>query len=185
MRPLPIGYKEVIPEVIYTDVPMGSIVRAGDEIVSILRERAAASPKKRCRLCAHPDSNATQQEMLIVMHRDSYVQPHRHFGKGETFTVFEGEVDALIFSEAGELTETIPMGPFGSGRQFFYRMPERVFHSMIFRSEWLVYLETTIGPFDKSTSEGALWAPNETESEAGHLWLKSMDPINAEHQGTC
>ncbi|MBI1252532.1 MAG: cupin fold metalloprotein, WbuC family [Alphaproteobacteria bacterium] len=169
MTPLPAGLRAVAPEVLYTRDT--DVVRAGMEVVSILRERALASPRKRCRLCAHPDADAVQQEMVIVMHRDSYVQPHRHFGKSETFTVFEGEVDALIFDESGAVIETIPMGPFGTSRQFFYRMPERVFHSMIFRTDWLVYLETTSGPFDKTASEGAPWAPTEHDPAAGRAWL--------------
>jgi cupin fold WbuC family metalloprotein len=174
MKSLPPGLRAVAPEVLYTEGQ--SVVHAGQDLVEVLRDRAMQSPRKRCRLCAHPDVNAKQQEMLIVMHKSSYVQPHRHFGKTETFTVFEGEVDALIFDETGALAQSIPMGPFGSGRNFFYRMPEKVFHSMIFRTDWLVYLETTSGPFDKATSEGAAWAPSEEDPSAGHAWLAERDP---------
>jgi cupin fold WbuC family metalloprotein len=175
MRALPHGLRAVAPEVLYTDAGPEAVVHAGPEIVDILRERAAHSPRKRCRLCTHPDHNAAQQEMLIVMSADSYVQPHRHFGKGETFTVFEGEVDALVFDEQGGLSDVIAMGPYGSGRQFFYRMPERVFHTMIFRAPWLVYLETTVGPFSRDSSEGADWAPPESDPIAGHAWLRALD----------
>lgn len=175
MRALPHGYRLVAPEVVYADGELSSVVHAGPDIVDILRERAMASPRKRCRLCTHPNPDAAQQEMLIVMSADSYVRPHRHFGKSETFTVLEGEVDALVFAEDGALSEVIAMGPYESGRQFFYRMPERVFHTMVFRTPWLVYLETTIGPFSPDSSEGAPWSPPESDPDAGQAWLAALD----------
>ena len=173
MQQLPIGYFAILPEVIYTDLGPEAIIRADFSIVEVLRERALSSDKKRCRLCTHQNSDALQQEMLIVMHKDSYVAPHRHKGKSETFTVLEGEVDALIFDESGNLIEILPMGPYGSGKNFFYRMPENVYHTMTFKTDWLVYLETTIGPFDKLTSQSPDWAPNENEPELGFEFISN------------
>jgi cupin fold WbuC family metalloprotein len=160
---LPPGFRFRTPEVIYTD---RSLVLARSEEVELLKREAATTPRRRCRLCAHPGPDAAQQDMLIVMHGDSYVRPHRHFGKSETLTVLEGEAEALIFDEAGEITQVLRMTPYGHGGVFFYRMPERVFHGLVFRTEWLVYLETTAGPFDPARSEGAPWAPAEGAPEA-------------------
>jgi len=161
--PLPPGFCFQTPEVIYTD---RSLVLAGPEEVNLLKRKAATTPRRRCRLCAHPGPDAAQQEMLIVMHGESYVRPHRHFGKTETLTVLEGEAEALIFDEAGDIAQVLRMTPYGQGGRFFYRMPERVFHGLVFRTEWLVYLETTSGPFDPARSEGAPWAPAEGAPEA-------------------
>jgi cupin fold WbuC family metalloprotein len=160
---LPPGFRFQTPEVIYTDQ---ALVLAGPEEVALLKHEAATTPRRRCRLCAHPGPDAAQQEMLIVMHGDSYVRPHRHFGKTETLTVLEGEADALIFDEEGGIAQILRMTPYGQGGRFFYRMPERVFHGLVFRTEWLVYLETTSGPFDPARSEGAPWAPAEGAPEA-------------------
>lgn len=171
MKPLPAGIYSVAPEVLYTD---RSFVSIQPSLVSLLKSIAIDTPRRRCRLCAHPDAQAAQQEMLIVMHQDTYVRPHRHFGKTETCTIFEGMADALIFDEQGKVTEKQRMTPYGEGGSFFYRMPERVFHTLIFRSEWLVYLETTAGPFDLSKSEGAVWAPPETDAPAGHRYLRDL-----------
>jgi cupin fold WbuC family metalloprotein len=171
MKPLPHGIYSVAPEVLYTD---RSFVSVDASVVSLLKSIAIDTPRKRCRLCAHPDANAAQQEMLIVMHQQTYVRPHRHFGKTETCTVFEGAADALVFNERGDVTDLLTMTAFGEGGSFFYRMPERVFHTLIFRTEWLVYLETTAGPFDLAKSEGAVWAPPETEPAAGHAYLKGL-----------
>jgi cupin fold WbuC family metalloprotein len=162
------GFRRISPEIVYAD---DGLVVATPEVVAMLRDMAAQAPRRRARLCAHPDSEAGQQEMLIVMGGDGYVRPHRHFGKSETFTVLEGEVDALIFEEDGALREVIAMRPFGADGAFFYRMPAGVFHSLRYRTPWLVFLETTAGPFDPARSEGAPWAPPETDIAEGRRFI--------------
>jgi cupin fold WbuC family metalloprotein len=112
--------------------------------------------------------------MLIVMNRASYVRPHRHKGKLETLTIVEGKCDAILFDAAGKVTEVVAMSPATEGGSFFYRMPGGLFHTLLFRSEWLVFLETTIGPFDRSTTEVAEWAPPETDAVAGHAYLSGL-----------
>ena len=53
-------------------------------------------------------------------------------------------------------------------------MPDGVFHTLIFRSEWMVFLETTIGPFDRAMTEVADWAPPETDAAAGRAYLSGL-----------
>lgn len=156
------------PEVVYSD---GGFLAVDTRIVDMLKTGAALAPRRRCRLCLHAHPDSAQQEMLIVMHRDSYVRPHRHHGKVETLGIVEGQCEALIFDESGSVTERIAMSAPGSGGAFFYRMPMGTFHTLRFLSEWLVFVETTIGPFDPLASEGASWAPPESEQEAGRRYL--------------
>lgn len=161
------------PEVVYSD---GLFRSVGSEIVTVLKAAAAKSERRRCRLCFHGSPEARQQEMLIVMHRDSYVQPHRHIGKVETLMVAEGAAETLLFDELGHLAEVIPMTAPGGVGHFFYRMPERAFHTLRFQSEWFVFVETTIGPFSAASSERAPWAPPESDPLAGHAYLASLVP---------
>lgn len=163
-----VGFTRVSPEVFYSD---GGFRAVGPAEVTFLKEAALASPKRRARLCMHESADASQQEMLIVMHRSSYVRPHRHFGKVETLGVVEGRCDALLFTEEGALSEVVAMTSPAEGGAFFYRMPPRRFHTLMFHTDWVVFLETTIGPFDPATSEGAPWAPAETDPEAGQTYL--------------
>lgn len=161
----------VSPEVVYSD---GGFLAADRTTVAMLKGLAEVAPRRRCRLCFHANADAAQQEMLIVMHRDSYVRPHRHFAKVETLSIVEGACDAILFDEAGQVIDVVAMTPAAEGGSFFYRMPSGLFHSLIFRSEWLVYLETTIGPFDRAQTEAAYWAPPETDAKAGHSYLSSL-----------
>jgi cupin fold WbuC family metalloprotein len=168
---LPPGVRQVAPEVLYADQ---EVVTADPALVAALRAMAEASPRRRARLCAHPDPDAAQQEMLIVMAGDSYVRPHRHLHKSETLTVLEGAAEALLFSGDGRLEQRIDMAPFGGTGAFFYRMPAGRYHSLMIRTPWLVFLETTAGPFAPDASEGAPWAPPEDGSQAGRDYLRAL-----------
>src|SRR5262245_15632112 len=81
------AWRQVSPEVFYAE---GEIAVAGAELIDVLRRAAAASPKRRARLCAHPGTEDLLHEMLIVLGRDSYVAPHRHIGKSESFHLIDG-----------------------------------------------------------------------------------------------
>lgn len=168
--------RHISPEVVYSD---GRFLAVSNEMVALLKGKAAESPRQRCRLCFHPDQRSAQQEMLIVMHRTSYVRPHRHIGKGETLTIIEGTCDTLLFDDAGIVMSAIPMSPASEGGCFFYRMPDGLFHTLIFRSEWLVFVETTVGPFDRDKTELAAWAPPESDPAAGHAYLSAL-PLPAQ-----
>lgn len=165
------GLKQVSPEVFYSD---GLFRAVGDAASAFLKEKASASPRRRCRICFHADPSAPQQEMLIAMHRTSYVRPHRHLTRLETLAVFEGHADALLFETGGSVSERIGMSPAREGGRYFYRMPAGVFHTLAFGSEWLVFLETTTGPFNPADTEGAVWAPPESEPVAGHRFLSGL-----------
>jgi cupin fold WbuC family metalloprotein len=112
--------------------------------------------------------------MLIVSLCDTYVAPHRHFVKSESMLVIEGLAEAIIFDEAGDVTKRVPMGPASSARTFFYRMPERIFHSLSIETEMLVFVESTKGPFRPEDSENASWAPIHTDVPAGRRYIQSL-----------
>ncbi len=162
----------VAPGVFYTDA---GLVAVDDSIITFLKKSALEAPLKRARLCAHPDPDAVQQDMVIVSHRDTYVPPHRHRGKTETLLVIEGRAQALLFDEHGTITKAMPMGPQESGRLFFYRMPEMQYHSLLIEDEWLVFAESTMGPFSAHSSQNASWAPAPTDRKQGAVFKKYME----------
>lgn len=165
--------REVGPGVFYVD-PALSVVSAGHAVIGYLKEVAAAIPSRRARLCAHPGPEAEQQDMLIVSHRETYVAPHRHLAKSETMLVLDGLADAYLFEPDGAPASVIAMGPLASGRTFFYRMPAGRFHGLRIESEFLTFVESTKGPFRKSDSENAPWAPSPEDAAAGIRFLAEV-----------
>lgn len=164
------SFVAVCPEVFYSD---GAFLAVSRHDVDFLKTAALSSPRKRARLCFHSSPEEAQQEMLIVMHHHSYVSPHRHFTKVETLAIIEGSCDALLFDTSGLLVERLSMTSPSHGGAFFYRMPPGQFHSLLFGSEWIVFVETTIGPFTPDASETAPWAPPESDPTAGAAFLAS------------
>ena len=86
--------------------------------------------------------------------------------KSESFHVIEGMVDVVLFSEGGEVSKVIKMGSYSSGGCFYYRVASPIYHTLLIRSEVLVFHETTNGPFDRSQMVFAPWSPDERDGAA-------------------
>jgi cupin fold WbuC family metalloprotein len=138
------------------------IVRLGAPHVTFLRERAVMSPRRRARICAHRGSGDGVQEMLIAACADSYIRPHKHPGKIESFHVVAGSVDVVVLDDGGAIIEVIELGDFASGRPFYYRLADCLFHTLLIHSSILVMHEVTDGPFVADATVLAPFAPPES-----------------------
>lgn len=161
--------RERAPGVAYCAAPNP---RLGDADLAALRAAAVAAPRRRARICAHRAPEDGLHEMIIALDRASYVRPHRHMGRSESFHAVAGEATVLLFDADGRLTEAVPLGPPGAGRAFFLRIGELAFHAVVVESEAFVFQETTSGPFDPRTTEAAPWAPADEDPAAGLAWLR-------------
>jgi cupin fold WbuC family metalloprotein len=150
------------------------IVQATNELVGQLKEALKTSPRKRVRFCAHPDSQNRIHEMLIALDKSTYIRPHRHPGKSESFHVIEGQADIVVFDENGQVTDQIPLGDISSGRVFLYRISEPLFHTLIIHSDILIIHETTNGPFRPEECQFAPWAPEESDRERAAAYIKDL-----------
>ncbi|MEY3775468.1 MAG: hypothetical protein RLZZ129_2248 [Verrucomicrobiota bacterium] len=133
----------------------------GDEAVARLRAEVRLSTRMRNRYTAHAFSTDTLHEMLICLHADGYVRPHRHHGKAESLHVVEGFADLILFSKDGAIDRVVPLGPYGSGRTWYVRLSLPVYHTLVLRGEDFIFQETTLGPFKREDTEMAPWAPEE------------------------
>lgn len=153
----------------------GAVVTVDGRDVSQLKDDASKNARRRIRLCAHGSVDDRLHEMVIVHARDTYVRPHKHLGKSESFHVIEGDVDVVLFEDDGSIREVIRMGPFGSGRPFFYRIADPVFHTLLIRSAVLVFHETTNGPFRRADTVFAPWAPEDQDGAGVERFVADLD----------
>jgi cupin fold WbuC family metalloprotein len=149
------------------------VVDAGD--VTALKGAAEDNSRRRIRLCAHHSIDDRLHEMLIVHTNHTYVRPHKHVGKSESFHIVEGDVDVVVFDDGGGVTEVIRMGAFASGRPFYYRIAEPLFHTLLIRSDVLVFHETTSGPFRRADTVFAPWAPEDGDTAAVRRYLAGLE----------
>jgi len=173
-------FREENEEVLYV-VPELVFVSAED--IAFLKDRAKHTPRRRCRICAHPGPKNDLHEMIIALDRDSYVRPHKHFGKSESLHVIEGKATLFIFSDDGEIQEMMSLGDINSGNRFYYRMPENVFHTLVVDSESFVFHEVTKGPLDRKMTVYGDWAPSESEVSQAESYLHSLKSYASAHCG--
>jgi cupin fold WbuC family metalloprotein len=160
------------PEVLYSTE---SIYSLDSNDISKLVEKAKLTERKRIRICVHFSPAEKLHEMIIVHFNDTYVRPHKHINKTESFHIIQGACDVVLFDDVGNVETIIPMGDSNyENRSFYYRLAEPVFHSLIVRSDVIVFHEVTNGPFNRSDTIFAEWSPDEINKEGVNLFMNRL-----------
>lgn len=165
-------YLPMNPEVLYSK---SAIVAVDQSEIEYFKQLSSLNPRKRVRLCTHASSEDRLHEMLIVHERSAYVRPHKHSGKTESTHIIEGVVDVVMFDDEGRIERVISMGDYASGKIFYYRMAIPVFHTLIIRSDILVFHETTNGPFDRRDTVFAPWAPEDGDVNSVSNFMANLN----------
>jgi cupin fold WbuC family metalloprotein len=142
------------------------IVRIGGQDIAWLKQRLTESPRGRVRICAHPHPGDPLHEMVIALDHRTYIRPHRHRNKSESFHIIEGAVDVVILDDQGQVAEVVALREPGTGGAFFYRLHAPLYHTLQIRSACLVVHETINGPFAPDETGFAPWSPPESEIAA-------------------
>lgn len=152
------NFRSESPEVLY---PIDEIISVTKKDLQELKLLARLNPRQRVRFCTHGSPSDSQHEMFIVHTKECYVRPHKHLGKAESMTILEGEVDVVLFHEDGTMRQVISMGPQNSGKVFYQRLSDAIYHTLIIRTDFLVFHEITGGPFLRGDTIFPEWAPKE------------------------
>ena len=142
--------------------------------IDSLIKAAEDNPRQRARYCTHSSTEDDVHEMVIYHKKGTYIRPHKHLGKTESFLLISGEADVLIFDEDGNLLEARNMGKYETGKNYYYRIPDSCFHAQIFRKD-TIFHEATKGPFDVNSTINAIWAPKETEYHLVKDYMKNLE----------
>ena len=158
-------------EVLFVD---DTIISLSTQDIRSLELEAEKNPRKRIRVCVHPNTDDLLHEMFIVHTKDTYVRPHKHLGKSESIHVIEGLVDVVLFDDLGNLTEVLDLGDYASGSRFYYRSSDPIFHTLLIKSETIIFHETTNGPFDPADTVWAPWAPEYGDVKGEQLFMEQL-----------
>lgn len=165
------NYTKFNEEVYYTK---DTITKVTSEVIDFLKQKASDNERRRIRLCTHKDVNDPVHEMLIVHAKNNYVPPHKHLYKSESFHMIEGRLQVVIFHDDGSIREVIQMGDTSSGDIFFYRLSESCFHTVIPLTDWVVFHETTRGPFLREETIYPSWAPDDDDPPSYRLYSEEL-----------
>ena len=159
------------PEVFLAEGPIAAI---GDADIEVLKSALAKSPRGRVRINAHLSDDDRLHEMIIAFRPDSYLQPHMHPNKSESFHIIYGAVDIVVFEDDGRVRRVIPLGAGDPQRAFFYRMSKPFFHTLLIRSDPLVIHEITNGPFQPGDTVYASFAPAASDAAASAAYQTAL-----------
>lgn len=134
------------------------IVHFDSRAVDFIRECALQNIRGRARICTHKEPTDSIHEMLIGIRSDSYIRPHRHENKVESFHLVDGAADIVILNEDGDILDVIEFGP---DQDFYYRLDISRYHTLVIHSPVLVIHEITNGPFDPTQTDFASFSPPE------------------------
>lgn len=141
------------------------IATIDDTLLNSLLNKAALSPRKRTMHVLHSPEDRLQR-MVNAGCEDTYIRPHKHENpdKWEVWAILRGRVGAVIFDDAGEVTEAIPLE---RGHTEVIDIPPRTWHALVVLSSQAAILEIIDGVYDPATHKVfASWAPEENTPEA-------------------
>lgn len=163
--------KRINDEVFYADK---ELITVDWKLIADLKEKANQTVRRRSRLCVHKDEKDAVHEMFIVHTPETYVPPHKHINKAESFHVVEGTADVVLFDSQGDVTAVISMGDYLSGKTFYYRISNVQYHTVIITSDVFVFHEGTKGPFNREETVLADWAPDGKDRQTAQDYLTEL-----------
>jgi cupin fold WbuC family metalloprotein len=138
-----------------------------NQLLDQTTEAALASPRRRKNHNFHTPEAEGANRLLNAVEPGSYIQPHRHFdpNKDETFVVVRGRFGLVLFSQAGDLTQTAILG--AGADSIGANIPHGTYHTLVSLQPGSVFFEAKAGPYVPITdAERASWAPREGDPQA-------------------
>ena len=125
---------------------------------------AREGPRGRRNFNLHPTLADPVQRFLNVFQPGSYVRPHRHDAdRWELFLLLDGETAAVVFDDAGNVTETAVLRRGGARA---VEIAGGVWHTLLALAPDTLLFEVKPGPYAPVTDKDfAAWAPAEGAPE--------------------
>ena len=166
-RPATLDHFQAVAEGVF--VALTPISTVGSAEIAFVKAQARNALRRRARLCLHRSSYDRLHDMVIALDRETYLRPHRHDEKSETFHIIEGTASVVIFDGHGTIEQVINLG--GETGARLYRLDEPHYHTLVIHSEMLVLHEITNGPFTPGATDYAAFAPAEDDisNASGYL----------------
>ena len=136
-------------------------ILVGRDDLENLKLLAKKDPQLRARICLHKNKEELVQEMIIAFCKGSYVQPHRHVDKSESYHIMEGELDIIFFDKNGSEKSKIQLSANREDLPTLFRISSSEWHTVVPKTDYVIIHEVTKGPFNKNSSDYASWAPAE------------------------
>lgn len=144
-----------------------------EELLDTVTSRAKANSRLRMNYNFHASMDAPIHRLLNALEPGTYLPPHRHTGKEETYLVLRGSLLAFFYDDAGNVTDKVCLNP--SEGKYGLEIPSNTWHSIIALESGTVIFEIKKGPYQPLPSEDlASWAPQTSDTEGIKAFMKRM-----------
>lgn len=144
-----------------------------EELLDAVTSQAKENPRLRMNYNFHAEMDAPIHRLLNALEPGTYLPPHRHRDKEETYLVLRGSLLAFFYDEAGDVTEKVLLNP--SEGKYGLEIPPCTWHSIVALESGTVIFEIKKGPYSPLSPEDlASWAPAASDAEGAKAFMKRM-----------
>jgi cupin fold WbuC family metalloprotein len=140
------------------------MIKIGTDLLNEVSSKAKASPRLRMNHNFHPELNDPVQRLLNALEPWTYIRPHKHAKKEESFVLLRGSVLAITFNDDGSIRDHYVLD--ASGGHLGVEFEENTYHMLTALQPGSVVYEIKEGPFvPHSEASSAPWSPKEGTTE--------------------
>lgn len=147
-----------------------------EELLNETTLKAKASDRLRMNHNLHTSIDASVHRLLNALEPGTYIVPHRHLDKEETYLILRGSLLAFLFDDNGNVTDKVLLSQ-ASGN-YGLEIPPGTWHTIIALESGTMIFEVKSGPYTPlQPEEIAGWAPTPSDTEKIAAYMKSIAAI--------
>lgn len=100
-----------------------------EELLDTVTSQAKENSRLRMNYNFHASMDAPIHRLLNALEPGTYLPPHRHTDKEETYLVLRGSLLAFFYDDAGNVTDKVCLNP--SEGKYGLEIPSNTWHSII------------------------------------------------------
>ena len=144
-----------------------------EELLNTVTQQAQESPRLRMNHNLHESMDAPIHRLLNALEPGTYLPPHRHRDKVETYLVLRGSLMAYFFDDEGKVTKKTCLNP-GKG-MYGLEIPAGTWHGIVVQEPGTVIFEVKSGPYAPLAPEDlGAWAPAAADKEAAAAYMAEL-----------
>ena len=144
-----------------------------EELLNEVTAQAKANPRLRMNYNLHTSMDAPVHRLINALEPGTYLQPHRHTDKEETYVVLRGRLLTFFFDDKGNVTERTLLCP--DEGVYGLEIPPATWHSVVALEPGTVIFEIKRGPYHPLPAEdNASWAPAPTDKDQVEAFIRHL-----------
>jgi cupin fold WbuC family metalloprotein len=155
------------------------MIKITTQLIDDVIEKARTSPRLRMNYNFHPQLNDPVQRLLNALEPWTYIRPHKHTTKEESFVLLRGTILAVVFNDDGTIRDHAILS-YSTGI-LGVEFEENSFHMLTSLETGSAVYEIKEGPFVPHTEgSSAPWAPKEGIPESKEFLAKVFKELGIE-----